>query len=171
MQEVQRTLDYKAELNLIEWVWHQENRVKEHTQVEAAFGYECTASWEANYHATNTERQSTTNQWTLTLWTTRGATEFRIKDGWIRIPLAWPYLVRISVIGWSSSGTVTNYIRVNDEVVYQQDTSSPSVTVTNDVVLNLWRYDIISFRWDMYYSWSSSSYTTNSTATINIKRL
>ena len=172
MQEVQTTLDYKAELNLIEWVWRQENRIKEHTQVESAFSYSCTVSGQASYQVNVSEsRQSTTNQWNLSITESMWTTEFKIEDGWLRIPLAWPYLVQISLIWWWSSYLVTNYIRVWDKTIYELQTNSATTTVTNEIVLNLWRYDIITFRWNMYYSgsaWSASGY---SRATIKIKRL
>ena len=172
MQEVQKTLDYKAELNLIEWVWHQENRIKEHTQVEAAFSYSCTVYWQANYFVDTSEsRQSTTNQWTLSITEEMGITKFKIEDWWLRIPLAWPYLVEISLIwGWTNY-LVTNYIKVWDKTVFELQTNSATTTVTNEIILNLGKYDIISFRWNLYYSgtaWSASGY---SRATIKIKRL
>lgn len=169
MQEVQRTLDYKAELNLIEWVWHQENRVKEHTQVEAAFGYECTATGSITHHY-EPNTQSPTVEWTFTITDYRWETEFREKDNWIRIPLAWPYLVEISFRWWSSSNLVTSYLRAWERDVYQVDTSSPSTWVTKQIVLNLGRYDIVSIRWTVYHSWSWS-WSFTSDAEINIKRL
>ena len=172
MQEVQTTLDYKADLNLIEWVWRQENRIREHTQVESAFSYSCTASWIAYYHVDTSEsRQSTTNQWNLSISDEMWITEYKIEDGWLRIPLAWPYLVEISLIWWGSTALVTNYIKVWDKTVYELQTNSWSTTITNEIILNLGRYDIISFRWNMYYSGSSWSVTWNSRATIKIKRL
>lgn len=172
MQEVQTTLDYKAELNLIEWVWHQENKIREHTQIESAFSYSCTASWQANYYVDTSEsRESTVNQWNLTISDEMWITEYKIEDGWLRIPLAWPYLVEISLIWGASSYLVTNYIKVWDKTVYELQTNSATTTVTNQIVLNLWRYDIISFRWKMYYSGSAWSASGNSRATIKIKRL
>lgn len=172
MQEVQTTLDYKAELNLIEWVWHQENRVKEHTQVESAFWYSCTATWQAYYHVETSEsRQSEISQWTLSITEMYGNTEYKIKDGWVRIPLAWPYLVEISLLWWWSTMLVTNYIKVWDKVVYQLDTNSAITTVTEQIVLNLWKFDILTFWGSMYYSGTWTSATWNSRATINIKRI
>ena len=171
MQGVQTTLDYKAELNLIEWVWYQEWKVKEHWQVESAFWYSCTASGSASYQATNTERQSTTNQWNLSITESIWVTEFSIQQWWLRIPMAWPYLVEISVKWWASSMKVTNYIRLNWDTIYQQETTSGATTITTELLLNLWKFDILSFWGDMYYSGSSSSASGSSTATIKIKRL
>lgn len=168
MQEVQKTLDYKAELNLIEWVWHQENRVKEHSQVEAAFGYECSSSCSITHHY-EPNSQSPTVQGTLTITDSRGVTEFKSDNGWIRIPLAWPYLVNVSFRWWSSSNTVTSYLRVWEQAVYQVNTTS-STWASKEMVLNLGKYDVISVRGTVYHSWSWS-WSFNSDATINIKRL
>lgn len=168
MQEVQKTLDYKAELNLIEWVWHQENRVKEHSQVEAAFGYECSSSCSITHHY-EPNSQSPTVQGTLTISDSRGNTEFKAVNKWIRIPLAWPYLVNVSFRWWSSSNTVTSYLRVWEQAVYQVNTTS-STWASKEMVLNLGKYDVISVRGTVYHSWSWS-WSFNSDATINIKRL
>lgn len=170
MQEVQTTLDYKAELNLIEWVWHQENKIKEHTQVESAFGYCCTVSWSASYYASRTERESTTNQWPFSITDSYWVTEFLIKGWELRIPLAWPYLAQITLEWWSSTATITNYIKSWDRIIYQLDTTSTS-PVTDEVVLNLGRFDMLSFWGKMYYSWSADGATAWSTATIKLKRL
>ena len=168
MQEVQRTLDYKAELNLIEWVWHQENRVKEHTQVEAAFGYECDITWSTQI-SYMPNSQSPEYQWTFTIVSQRWNTEFRGVLWWVRIPLAWPYLAKIGVSWWSSSNLVTHLIKAWDKVIYQEDTSSASWT-NDELVLNLWRYDVLTIWGTVYHSWSGSwSFTVSST--INLKRL
>lgn len=171
MQEVQKTLDYKAELNLIEWVWHQENRIKEHTQVEAAFSYSCEASWSWSYHTELPERQSTTNQSSVTITDAYGNTEYKEQDGWIRIPLAWPYLVEMSVKWWWSTVDITQYLRVWDNVVYQQTTNSSGTWVTNQFILNLWKYDIVSCWGDMYYSGTSATISATSDVSIKIKRI
>lgn len=168
MQEVQRTLDYKAELNLIEWVWHQENRVKEHTQVEAAFGYECDITWSTQI-SYMPNSQSPEYQWTFTIVSQRWNTEFRSVLWWVRIPLAWPYLVKIGVNWWSSSNLVTHLIKAWDKVIYQKDTSSASWT-NDELLLNLWKYDVLTIWGTVYHSWSGSwSFTVSST--INLKRL
>jgi hypothetical protein len=167
-QEVQRTLDYQAELNLIEWVWHQENRVKEHTQVEAAFGYECsiTGSTTVSYVYWQDPEYS---EWTFTLVSQSWATEFKQVWTGVRIPLAWPYLVNISVRGGSSSNLITHSLRAWDKELYSVETSSSSWT-TNEIVLNLGRYDVLNIRWKVDHSWSGSgSFTVD--ATLNIKRL
>jgi len=170
MQEVQTTLDYKADLNLIEWVWRQENRIREHTQVESAFGYWCTVTWQAYYNAGREQRESTTNQWLLSMTDSYWVTEFKIEDGWLRIPLAWPYLAEITLAWWGSTATMTNYIKIWDRIIYQLDTTS-ATDVVNEVVLNLGKYDLISFWGKMYYSWTADSATWWSRLTLKLKRL
>lgn len=156
-QEVQTTLDYRAELNLIEWVWHQENKVREHTQVEQAFGYECDVSCSVWFNVYPWPWDSTLNKGVATLNSQSGGTEFVEKDGWIRIPLAWPYLATITTVWWSSSMTNTNYLKVSWQTVYQVTTTSPSNVISKEMVLNLGRYDTVEFRWQMHYSWSGAA--------------
>lgn len=153
-QEVQTTLDYKAELNLIEWVWHQENKVKEHTQVEQAFGYECTASSGVALPVSQYERQSETLQGTLSIGSSSGITEFKIVNWVLRVPLAWPYLAHIAIRGGSSSLTVTTYIKVDWVTVYQLVTNNNNNRVETDIVLNLGRYNMVESRASCYYSGS-----------------
>ena len=170
MQEVQTTLDYKAELNLIEWVWHQENKIKEHTQVEPAFWYYCTVSWEASHYAGKTQRESATSQWPLSMVNSYWITEFLIKNWTLRIPLAWPYLAQMSLAWWGSTATITHYLKVWDKIVYQFETTS-ATAVNNEVMLNLGRFDMLSYWGKMYYSWTADSATWWSRITIKLIKL
>ena len=170
MQEVQTTLDYKADLNLIEWVWRQENRIKERTQVESTFGYCCTVTWQASHYGGREQRESTTSQWLLSMTDSYWITEFLIKGWELRIPLAWPYLAEISLAWWGSTATMTHYIKIWDRIIYQAETNT-SVAVVSEVVLNLGRYDMLSYWWKMYYSWSADSDTWWSRIILKLKRL
>ena len=169
-QEVQTTLNYQAELNLIEWVWHQENKVREHTQVEQAFWYEAKTSSSVILNASQSEPQTPTIKATMTSITQSGATEFKIVDGNLRVPLAGAYLAHIQVRGGSSSMTVTNYLKVNGETVYEKATTNATSRVETDMVLNLGRYDQIEHWGKMYFSgtWYAG---TSSDLSITLKKL
>ena len=158
-QEVQTTLNYKAELNLIEWVWHQENKVREHTQVEQAFGYECYAT---GYIYLLVSGTTPPTKATITLNSMEGNTEFKIVDWWLRIPLSWAYLAHMEFSWGSSSVTVNHYIKIDWETIVQQNTNSTWYTWI-DKILNLWRYNVIEFRaWWSYggsgWVWTAANF-------------
>ena len=169
-QEVQTSLNYKAELNLIEWVWHQENKVREHTQVEQAFGYWCKVNSCYIYCSIIWSGDTPEEKGNISISSQWGMTEFTTKSGAIRIPLAWVYLAEFTTRWGSSSMTMTNYLKVSGQVVFQNTTTSPSTTVSNSMVLNLWRYDTVELWGKMHYSGTGSA-TTYTEWTLTLKKL
>lgn len=144
-QEVQTTLNYKAELNLIEWVWHQEWKIREHTQVEPAYGYQgqFVSTWDTIYKPdVGTLSELTLRPFTIVnqLW----GTEFRIVDWGLRIPLAGCYKATIKVWG-GLSGQVTAYVylKSDNKVLfswsYQAAYESGATTI--ETILNLWKFE------------------------------
>lgn len=144
-QEVQTTLNYKAELNLIEWVWHQEWKIREHTQVEPAYWYQ----WE---FVSTGDTIYKPWSWTLSDLTLRPftivkqlwGTEFKIYDNWLRIPLAWCYKATIKV-WWGLSWQVTShvYLKSDDKVLFSwsyQAAYESGATIV-ETILNLWRFE------------------------------
>lgn len=164
-QEVQTTLNYQAELNLIEWVWHQENKVREHTQVEQAFGYQCSVSWAVWLSASASERQSPTLQSTLWIWNMEWPTEFKIVNGWLRVPLAWAYMAHMEFAWGSSSMDVTHYVKIDGETIVQVMTAAPNSYTVIEKVINLWRYNVIEHRASMYFK---STWSAGTTAYFNL---
>ena len=154
-QEVQTTLNYQAELNLIEWVWHQENKVKEHTQVEQAFGYECEASSSKNISASEYDRNPPPAEWSFTINSMSWWTEFKVVNWRLRVPLAWAYLATIKYRGGSTSNEITNYIKIDGETIFQKMTQDNNNDTTLEMVLNLGRYNMIEHWVSEYYksSW------------------
>jgi hypothetical protein len=162
MQEVQKTLDYKAELNLIEWVWHQENRIKEHTQVEAAWWSECNAVSDTidlfNYDETFA------TSWTLTV---NGWVDYKTSWGDIVIPLAWPYLLEYIPNTWypQDSFYYTIKIYVDWEEIYSLRTSLWDRT-TRNMVVNLWKRNKITASLTKEFSAAA-----NVPVTLNLKKI
>lgn len=169
-QEVQTTLNYKAELNLIEWVWHQENKVREHTQVEQAFGYECQISWSINIHATWWV-QTPPEKVTLSIDNMSGNTEFKIVDWWLRIPLSWAYLAHMEFRWGSTNFIFTHMIQVDGETLAQTTTNSTWHSVV-EKVLNLWRYNVVQL-WESAYYNAGSQYGSSANAyfSMTLKKL
>lgn len=167
-QEVQTNLDYKAELNLIEWVWHQEGKVREHSQIQQAFGYECEVYGSVACHASDSDRQSTTNKDYLGIVSMDGTTEFKIVDWGLRVPLAWAYLAEITTGIGTNTMKQTTYVKVDGKTIYQNTTTGTKVTET--VVLNLGRYNILEHRGSMYFTGSWNAHSA-STLTLKLKKL
>jgi len=143
-QEVQTTLDYRAELNLIEGVWHQEGKVREHTQVEPAFGYECYVTGSMTPIVYDWPWDAAPITGTMTLNSQNWSTEFKMADGGLRIPLAGAYLAEIWTKGGSTSYTLHLSIRTDNKILWSKDQQNNSFE-TATVVLNLWKYDTVKF--------------------------
>lgn len=161
MQEVQTTLDYKAELNLIEWVWHQENRIKEHTQVEAAWWSECNAVSDTIVLSEGEDVYATS--WTLTVnwWV-----DYKTSDWDIIIPLAWPYLLEFLPYTWYSQNYYyTIKIYADWEEIYSLRTLL-SDHYPKTAVVNLWKRNKITASLNKEFAASASM-----PITLNIKRL
>lgn len=144
-QEVQTTLNYKAELNLIEWVWHQEAKIREHTQVEPDFWYEgeFITWWDTIYKpADSTVSDLLQRPFSIVdqLWNT----EFKIYDGWVRIPLMWCYKATMKV-WWGLSGLVkaTVYLKSDDKILFSgtYQAAYESWATTIETILNLGRFE------------------------------
>ena len=145
-QEVQTTLNYKAELNLIEWVWHQENKIREHTQVEPAYWYQ----WE--FVTTNIvwpkSEAWTVYEWVFNLVSQLGGTEFKIYDGGVRIPLAWCYKATLKFRWWYNGQSVAYHeLKSDDKVIYSTSTNYAyeSGATAIETILNLWRFELLKY--------------------------
>ena len=101
-QEVQTTLDYRAELNEIEGIWYQQRKVSDKMQVRDKKTNEVLAladstpirlsSWEVEISC-----------WTLT---SKWGVEYTSDGAAIIIPEAWPYLIEYQT---SDNYAQTNY--------------------------------------------------------------
>lgn len=156
-QQVQTTLDYRAELNLIEWVWHQEWKIREHTQVEPAYWYQ----WE--FVTTNIvwpkSEEWTVYEWVFNLVSQLWGTEFKIYGGWVRIPLAWCYKATIKVWGWYSGQSVAHHsLKSDDKVLYTADTNYAyeGGATTFETILNLWRFELLKYYVSFSFSWTDN---------------
>ena len=162
MQEVQKTLDYKAELNLIEWVWHQEWKVKEHHQIEPAWWSECNAV--SNIIDLLDYNETFATSWTLTVnwWV-----DYKTSDWDIIIPLAWPYLLEFIPYTWYSQNTYYYTIKIYADwkEIYSLRTVLGDHYPKTQVV-NLWKRNKITASLTKEFSASA-----NIPITLNIKRL
>ena len=156
-QEVQQNLDYRAELNLIEGVWHQEGKIKEHTQVVPDFWYE------GQFVTTNIVGPKS-EAWTVytgvySIVNQKGATEFKIYNGWVRIPLAWCYKATIKVWGWYSGQSVAHHsIKSDDKVIYSTTTNSAyeSGATVVETILNLGKFEVLKYYVYFTFSWTDN---------------
>lgn len=162
MQEVQTTLDYKAELNLIEWVWHQENRIKEHTQVEPAWWNECNAV--SNSISMSDQDDVFATSWTIT---TNGWVDYKTSWWDIVVPLAWPYLLEYIP---DTSYSQTNYYYTIKVYADWQEIYSLRTALADHypktVVVNLWKRNKITASLIKEFSAAASM-----PVTLNLKRL
>lgn len=140
-QEVQTTLDYRAELNEIEWIWYQQRRVSDKMQVRDKFSN----WWFGN---TNSMFVWNTKRYTPTSWTVNsneGNVEYKINGGDIIIPLAWAYLAEITPwqVGDTTSYYYTIQIWVNGESRFSMTINYSYRNIT-PAILNLGKKDVVT---------------------------
>lgn len=91
-QEVQTTLDYKAELNEIEWIWYQQRRVSDKMQVRDKVSSQVTAladTTSLNYP--DVWAEAIVPWWTLT---SKWGIEYQSESESLIVPLAWAYMIQ-----------------------------------------------------------------------------
>lgn len=93
-QEVQTTLDYRAELNEIQWIWYQQRRISDKMQVREKETNRLIASWSASVVQ---DEEKFVTAWTTSI---RGNVAYIVSWGTIRIPLGWAYIVYITPVNW-----------------------------------------------------------------------
>ena len=153
IQEVQTTLNYKSELNLIEGVWHQEAKIREHTQVEPAYGYQ--GQFVTDNIVWPKAEAGTVYTGTFNIVSQLGGTEFRIVDGGVRIPLAGCYKATLKFRGGYNWQSVAYHeLKSDDKVIYSTSTNYAyeSGATTIETIFNLWKFELLKY----YVSFSFS---------------
>lgn len=176
VQEVQTSVNTYAPttLNTIEWIWTSSVKLVEWRQtIEKIKVLKCqfyaSVSWyyserqwtwrdSWDIRATNTEIISQTWEYEQRIIDSEDMTN------WIRIPVAWLYEISFTWYGGSSTMAVTNSVMLNWKTIL-------SGTDSGSIKISLWKYDILSYSWRFYYSWSSSSINWNTNATISITKI
>lgn len=158
MQEVQNQWETYQENNDIEQIWYSSRKISDKMQVrdKQASGIYIEWSQSSRYWRNDDPHSVNTLIDTLTI-TQYGITDYKEINGEIRIPVWWGYLLSWNVYWWVSSATMRIQVQVNWKVVYQYEWNAQSPKTAVSQVINLWKYDIMTF-WvqTISYSWSSS---------------
>lgn len=174
VQEVQTWvwINNETTLETIEAIGTSSFRIVEWRQTK---GYHytswCTSSWSVSreYHSWDS-RDSWMVKWSLSINNSNGKQEFSERNGWIRVPSAWTYQLTINRDGGSSTYSVTIYVMSGGNTIYTKKFNSyNSETVTLNA--DLWKFDIIELRWNVYYAWSATVASLGLDATIDIQQL
>lgn len=163
VQEVQTwvTRPRETTLETIEAVGTSSVKIREWRQTTWHYVNGCLATWNVRWHYSKSEwvRDSgeiistdttiTSNNWNQ---------EFTIRDGWVRVPVAWTYQITLY---WGSSGSTSDYTIIIKwwwkELYTNTFTSTNDETVT--FTANLGKFDKIEIWWEFYYWWSSDGAT------------
>lgn len=161
-QEVQTTLDYRAELNEIEWIWYQQRKVSDKMQVRDKFSN----WWDGNtpdMYVWYDQRYKPTS-WTVN--STEWGVTYKVEWGDIIIPLAWAYLAEItpSLVGTTTSYYYTIQIRVNGKSKFSIRINYAYHSVI-PVVLNLGKRDRVTI------AMKADGVTTNDTFGLRLIKL
>jgi len=138
-QEVQTTLDYRAELNLIEWVWYQERKVSNKTQIRDKWG--SSWDWTSDTMYIHSWDWTSPTSWTTNqeLWWVR----YKVSWWYVIIPTAWLYLAQITPYQWSSSYQYTIKILVNGEERFSKTLAYDQTYIIHSM-LNLGKKDKVT---------------------------
>lgn len=142
-QEVQTTLNYKAELNLIEWVWYQQRRVSERMQVRDKW---CSSwDWTSDSLYIHSWDWTSPTSWTINeeIWGVR----YKVSWGDVIIPTWGRYMVEILPVQWL---TQTNYYYTIEVLVNGESQFSKKIAYADSekltTVLNLGKKDKVTIR-------------------------
>lgn len=168
VQEVQQQGNRYQTPNEIQWIWEIRRRVREHTQVTPSFSYECTANGSVTISLAPYETKEL--QGTITsISSSYGNTEFRVINGWLRIPLAWAYLAEISGKWGTTSYPYRHILRIWKETIASFQSTSSSTWTTINKTINLGRGNIIDYYGKL--STGEGGMTRTGNITITLKKL
>ena len=159
LQEVQTWvwITNETTLETIEAVGTSSFKIREWRQTTPRYVNNCEWKWKAAWYYSNQwDRQSEEVLSTDTeILSQNWNQDYIIRDGWIRVPVAWTYQITFTWSGWSSTSNVTLILKGWWKELYRNEhTSSQTETVT--VVANLWKFDLIEIWWSFYYKGSAS---------------
>ncbi len=141
-QEVQTTLDYKAELNEIEWIWYQQRRVSDKMQVRDKTSNQVTALADTTSMATEWE-EVITPWWTLT---SSWGIEYQSDWTSLIVPLAWAYMLQYIPFTWYPQTTYYYTIKVYvDGIEQYSERLALGDHETRSIVLNLGKKNKLTF--------------------------
>ena len=166
VQEVQQQGNRYQTPNEIQGIWNIRRRVKEHTQVTPQFTTKCEANWAVDLIAPWWSWSMT--KWTFTVTSQSGEMEFKVVDGWIRIPRAWIYKITIDAKGYIY-GTCYHYMRSGNKDLFYA-TTVWSWTGSAEAIVNLGKYSLLEYRGRLTYS-SSITNPQSETCTITLQLL
>ena len=141
-QEVQTTLNYKAELNLIEWVWYQQRRVSHKMQVRDKWG----SSWYGETPSLSIYSGDWSRPTSWNIRDERGWVMYLVKGWDIEIPLGWQYSAEIVPIQWltQTSYYYTIRILVNEDEAFSKTIAFADSKPITAIMLNLGKKDRVT---------------------------
>lgn len=175
VQEVQTGIWITNETTLetIEAIGTSSFKIREWRQTTARFVSGCSGSGSVSWYWSSwDDRQSDEILSSDTAITDQnGNQEYSIRDGWIRVPVAWTYQITFTWTGWTSSNYNTLILKWWGKVLYTKEHTS-NLTETVTLTVNLGKFDLIEIRSSFYYNGGSSAATlTNTVSSITIQQL
>lgn len=150
--------DIYQEDHEIEQIWYSSRKISDNMQVRDKFGswidVSCTAYCHWDYRDDPpAENQQSTNVSVTTYWNY----DYRETDTTIRIPVAWTYMITWYIYWWSSSWTMKSEIHSNGKVIFTVNTQSVVNKTEIYTIVKLWKYDLLTFWWEVI-NWPSGSW-------------
>lgn len=146
----------------IEQIWYSSRKISDKMQVRDRQWSWIYVEWQwSSRYGKNDDPHSTPVQITTLTMDTYWITDYR-EYGWeIRIPFWWSYTISWVASWWVSSATNRVWIECNWKIIFQIDLSDNVNDVQVYEMVNLWKYDKLTF-WTqtISYSWSSTWITT-----------
>lgn len=156
-QEVQTTLDYRVELNEIQWIWYQQRKIRDKTQIrDKTTNGTVWLGWQTIIKSSAWE--VTVPSWTLTSswWV-----EYESSWSWIIIPEGWPYLFQY--IPQTNYTQDSYYFTIRVYVEWKEVYSERTVLGdhrTKEVALNLGKRNRLEVTFDAEFSAQAAMHPT-----------
>lgn len=169
VQEVQTQWNRYQTPEIIPWVWISERKIKEHTQVTPSKTYSCSwSSWTASWLVWGANPDITCYA-NFTISSQSWGVEFKIVDGWIRIPLAWIYEITWTAQWWLTWIAAQNHLEIDWKTISTITTNAGSASKTFRT--NLWKFDIIKYNFTAHYWGSDGNWISSRVTSITIQKL
>lgn len=154
-QEVQTTLDYKAELNEVEWIWYQQRKISDKMQVRDKTSSQAVASWGTG--------SISSSSWEVEVWSWTITSSWWVdyKSSWPAIiaPQAWGYMLQF-IPTWTYSQTTYYYtvrIKVDDKTIYSERSTLSDHSIRT-MTVNLGKRNRVTVTFEAeWWAWAALS--------------
>ena len=161
VQEVQTGIWITNETTLetIEAIGTSSFKIREWRQtVGGHYVSRCIASWNVyrEWHTWDNRDSGVLTSPDIAITEDYWTSGFSIRDGGVRVPVAWSYQIDIYWNGGAGTLDATFILKWGGKVLYSKSSWWTNYTDNTTIMVELWKFDLIEICWEFYYTDSSS---------------